>query len=98
MAVRASRVLVGTTPTRLDVFTEDDLQTGSLDMRRGDGQSCLTRPRGASIFVGGADVTAAAGFEQLAEEAIGRDLLPGDGLYGVVASGTVTVHVEQTGV
>jgi hypothetical protein len=99
VAVKAFRVTVGTTPTRLDVYTEaDKVNDSSYASLRGDGHSLLTRPRGASIFVGGADVTATTGFEQLAEEAIGRDLKPGDALYGIVASGSVVVHGEQDGV
>jgi hypothetical protein len=62
-----------------------------------DGSSVIVRNRGTvSIYLGGADVTAANGFELDAGEWQSVDLAQGETLHGLAASGTQTVHVMRT--
>lgn len=91
MAATARRVSVATTATRLDF--------ASVESDRVFGQSLIVRNRGsASIFVGGPDVTSSTGFEVLAGESFSADIHTGDEVYGIVASGTVPVHIFESGV
>jgi hypothetical protein len=53
---------------------------------------------GSAVFVGGAAVTAANGISVGAGETFSLDLRPGDGLYGITASGTQAVRVLRTDV
>lgn len=96
MAVKAQRVTVADTATRLDTMRADTPTRGGDP----DGLSILIRNRHAttSMFIGGDDVDTDAGFELVAGAAFGSDLKPGDQLYGVVASGTVDCDVIQVGV
>jgi hypothetical protein len=60
VAVKASRVTVGTTATRLDPTPEaDKVNDSSYASLRGDGKSVYVEPIGADIYWGGPDVTAA---------------------------------------
>lgn len=63
------------------------------------GASILATNRHAtvSVYLGPAGVTS-SGYELKAGESVATDLSPGEALYAIAASGTVTVHVLQTGV
>jgi hypothetical protein len=99
MAVSATRVTVGTSPTRLDATAESDKVSG-LDTPRGDGQGVIVSNLDASatVYLGGAEVSTGAGFALAAGASLTVDLRPGDALYGVVASGTAVCGVLQSGV
>lgn len=87
MAVQAAQVSVGTTATLL-----------SNDEGR-DGSSILVQaPAGATLFVGGADVTSAQGFPVAAGQVLSFDLRSTDALFGILASGSGTVSVLRGGV
>lgn len=90
MTVRAVAVAVGTTATKL-TETEADTRSGTA-----------VRIRNASAvsdaFVGGPAVTTAAGFRLGPGEQFSLELAPDEDLYGVTASGTVTVMTLRTGV
>lgn len=87
MASDSHSVSVGTTATRID---SEDLSAGS--------SAALANVGGATVFVGGPDVTTAIGFPLAAGERMAFDLRRGDEIYGVVASGTVEVRVLEVGV
>lgn len=92
MAIKFATVSVGTTATSLVGGVADE--SGSTRVR-----SVLLANQGASsVFVGGSDVTTAAGYELAAGAEVALDLDAGDVPYGVVASGTVDVGVLHTGV
>jgi hypothetical protein len=90
MTVHAARVSVTNTATRID---------GSADADYSPGEQCMVRNRDTtnSVFLGGSDVTAAAGFEVLPGEAVPISLVAGDTLWGITASATVVCHVIQSG-
>jgi hypothetical protein len=89
VAVRATRVTVGTSPTALTGSTTD-YHTG---------QSALIRNRGSvAVFIGDGSVTTSTGFQLDAGEAIPADLFEGETPYGIVASSTAVCHVLETGV
>lgn len=87
MAVQAAQVSVTTSPTPLNTADPDAL---SVLVR-------LPAAATASVYVGPSNVTTATGVELPAGAAITVDL-GGDVLYGIVASGTQTVHVLRLGV
>lgn len=87
MAVRADRVTVGTTATRIDVAGDDSR----------DGTSLALRCPAADIYLGGADVTTTTGYLLPAGEAFGFDLAGTDVLYAVAAA-TQTAHVFRAGI
>lgn len=64
------------------------------------GARVLVRNRHATVSVslGGSTVTAAAGYELLAGEAVSLDVDSTEKLYAIAASGTVTVHVLEGGI
>lgn len=93
MAIKTAAVTVGTNPTRLDVYADND---------QGSGFSLLVVNEGAaSIRVGGPDV-AMTGATRGALVGAGLDLSidvgKGNPIYAVCASGTVDVTVAQVGV
>lgn len=62
------------------------------------GQSLLLRPVGGSVDIGGSGVATGAGFLVNDGEAVTLDsITPGEGVYAIAASGTVTVHVFESG-
>lgn len=91
MALGTGQVSVGTTATALDrTLTPAPAKHSSL----------VVRNRGtAAVFLGTAAVTTTTGLQLDAGETItiSADMFP-LGVYGIVASGTVTVHVLQVGV
>lgn len=61
------------------------------------GNSLAIQNTGAStVYIGGPSVTTGSGYPLAAGGQIGADLAPGEDLYGVVASGTVTVAVLRS--
>lgn len=89
MAANGRVVTVTTAATKINSDATDS----------SSGQGLLVRNRGAaSVFLGGAAVTTAAGFELLADESLPVELDPGESLYGVCAAGTVACHVLEVGV
>lgn len=89
MAIRSTRVTVGTTATRLSSSPNDN---------RADASVTVQAPDGATLYVGGADVTAATGFPVAAGTTISGELQHGEDLYGVLASGSGTTYVFESGV
>jgi hypothetical protein len=90
MAVVSASVSVATTATRLD-SGDGDLVSGSTVL--------VTVPAGgATVYVGGADVTTANGFPLPAGASVSVDLNSGDLLYGIVAASTQAVNVLRVGV
>lgn len=88
MTVRSERVTVGTTPVAL-VGTDSDYLPG---------QSIAIRaPAGATLYVGGADVTAGNGWPLDAGTRESYDLGAGEVLFGVLASGEGSVAVLRIG-
>lgn len=86
MAVVAAQVAVSTTAAKL-----------SADAG-GDGTSVLVQaPAAAILYVGGADVTSAAGFPIPAGQSLSVDLPSFDHLYGILASGTGNAAVLRIG-
>jgi hypothetical protein len=88
MATKAARVTVTTSATRLDVPDTDSRE----------GSTLVVRCSAAALFVGGADVTAATGYEIPAGDAVALDLSGNDVLYAVVATGSAVTHVLRAGV
>jgi hypothetical protein len=89
MSIRSAQVSVGTTPKPL----------GSLEADHRNGNAiAVTAPAGADLYLGGPDVTSTTGFRLAAGGTASLDLSPSELLYGVLASGTGTVFVLQTGV
>jgi hypothetical protein len=87
MGFTAERITVAATPTLLS----SNATAGGLLVRNPSAS-------GASIYIGGAAVTSAAGFEIAVGESLPVTTAPGELLYGVVASGTAVVHVLRGGV
>lgn len=88
MAVRADRVTVGTTATRIDDVTGD----GSRD-----GSSLVIRCVAADIYLGGDGVTVGTGYLLPAGTPFGFDLAGTDALYAVAAA-PQSVHVFRAGI
>lgn len=84
----AQRVSVTTSATQLDVSAS------------GGRRSLLARNRGTSaVYLGGAAVTSATGYQVDPGEAVTWDSEtgPGQAMFAVTASGSVSVHVIQVG-
>lgn len=95
MATDNNVVSVGITATRLDtVADQGDRKAGESITIYNDGA--------ATVYIGGASVTASGAKKGAPVPAAswgpGLDLGGDDGLYGIVASGTVNVIVLETGV
>ncbi len=87
MAVQAFRVTADTTVRRIDLVDTVTRVTLAVSNRGG-----------ASVFLGGQSVTAAAGYELAAGEKFTVELRPGDlGLYAVTAGAGVRLDVMQIG-
>lgn len=87
MPIVSTRVTVTTSPTVLS-----DPVYGSLADPIG---AVVKNIGGSSVFLGGAGVTAAAGLELAPGESLNVDLMAGDVLYGITASGTNAVAVMK---
>lgn len=88
MAVDGRRVTVGTSATRLDTADTDSVS----------GKSITVKPDTTAIDLGDDTVTSGSGFEVAGDATLTVDLASGEELYGIAASGTVTVHVLESGV
>lgn len=87
MPILSTRVSVGTSPTILS-----NPVNGSLT----DPISVVVKNiGGASVYLGGAAVQSTDGLELAAGETLAVDLMGGDVLYAVTASGTVSVAVMK---
>lgn len=85
----AEQATVGTAASQL---------SGSDDSTRGSSLAIRNRHATESIFVGGAGVTTATGFEVLAGESLTLDLSAGsDEVWAVAAADGVPVHVIAAG-
>lgn len=91
MAAQGARVSVGTTETELTGAQTDTIAGQSVVVK-------LPSAATASVFLGGTGVTTTTGFELTAGSSISMDLGQGEQLFGIVATGTQTVHVLRTGV
>lgn len=95
MTVKSSVVTVGVTATPLHVPTPDAIAGATVGVK--------VPAAGATVFVGGADVTTANGWPLPAGESLFIDVDTGDSkyvggptedvVYGVVASGSQAVNV-----
>jgi hypothetical protein len=91
VAIAHARLSVGTTPVKL---------TGTTGDRRAGQAALVQNPSGsaAPVFLGAEDVTTSDyGHELVAGSSLPIDLGDGEELYGVVATGTVTVNVLRGG-
>jgi hypothetical protein len=84
--IRGVRVTVADTPTLIAAPRTESSIWDPLPVM-------LTNRGAASIFLGGDDVTAAAGYEVAVNETVGLHLVLGDPVYGITAAGTSVVHV-----
>lgn len=90
MAVTSAQVTVGTSATALSA--------AETDSRSGEQLRLLNSDATNAVFIGPAGVTTATGYKLLAGATIGAiELDAGETLYGVVAAGTVVVHVLRLG-
>lgn len=85
MAFSGTRVSVGTSATAIAT-------QGAL---RGFGAAVVCNRGVNPVYLGGADVTTASGFQLDPGEAMPVDFGDGDALYGIVAAATESVHVLQ---
>jgi hypothetical protein len=87
MPIIASRVSVTTSPTVL---------TNPVNGSLADSISAVVKNTGgASVYLGGVNVQSTDGLELAPGEIMNVDLMAGDILYGVTASGTVIVAVMK---
>ena len=86
MAFLSAAVSVGTSATEIYTFVNE---TESL---------YLYNAGSTTVFLGGPGVTTAAGTPLAASTGLAVDALPGEVVYGIVASGTESVRVLQQGV
>lgn len=88
MALTSRAVTVTTSATRLDATSADESRRGS---------SVLPYNAGAvTVYLGGSDVTTANGVPMSASSyGPSYDLAVSDALYGIVASGTCDVRVQE---
>lgn len=99
MAAKSSAVTVATTATRLDTAVEGG-SAGNYEQGQPGQGLALFNNGAATVYLGGSDVTTSNGFPmpggtygpsvELAD--------PGEGVYGIVAAGTVEVRVFEVGV
>lgn len=91
MSVSATRVTVGTTATPLF----EDTEGGGEDRM----SFAVTVPTGgATLVLGGDDVTTANGFEVAPGATFSADVAAREVVYGIVASGTQEVQVIRIGI
>ena len=91
--VLARRVSVGTTHTKLN-YSPSQQASGRLH------RHLIRVPSGAgaSVFIGGSNVTTSTGLELAPGESVSVVLERDEDIFGIVASSTETVHVLSTGV
>lgn len=89
MAVSGKRVSVTTAATRLDTADSDVVAGKSL---------AITNAGAAAVDLGPSTVTTGAGYSLGAGASVSLDLNAGEQLFAIAASGTVDVHVLESGV
>lgn len=87
MAIRAERITVGITATRLDAVGTDSVV----------GTTLTVRCPGAAIFLGGSDVATTTGYELPAGAVHTQQLTNGEAIYAVAAA-AIVAHVLHAGV
>ena len=93
MAVIGKRIEVTDEPTRID-----STSTGPGDPTIGSSLLIHNTDASVSVFLGGSGVTAAAGYELIAGDALPLDLGRAESLYAITAAGSVVCHVLEVGV
>lgn len=63
----------------------------------GDGQAVSVTPLDGTVYVGGADVTAASGTPATPSMPVALTLPKGETLYAIAAAGTVNVRIMRVG-
>lgn len=95
MTVKTAAITVGTSATLLTTNADS---TKAFE----GGYQCTAEldntDASVTVYVGGPDVTTSTGTRLLAQAQKAYDLGPDDALYGIVASGSVSVRVLETGV
>lgn len=86
MALACAQVSVGTSATLLAQGESDGTRVTLLNKGAAD------------VFLGPSGVTTTAGLALAAGASFATLLEPGENIYGIVASGTCTVHVLRSGV
>lgn len=81
--ISASRVTVTTSATSIVAAGSDTIG------------ACVRNAGTASVYLGGSGVTTSTGYELPASDTLCMDLLNNETLYGIVASGTVEVHLVK---
>jgi hypothetical protein len=95
MAISGARVSVTSTATLIAQNTKATTSEGDYASLRAVAKNMTAS---AAIFLGGSGVTTATGFQwDFTDGAFEFELEPGEGLYGIVASVTQTVHVLTEG-
>ena len=92
MSVYTTRPSVGTAATLLG-----PTHSSTADSQRGC-SVMVYNPGPTDVVVGNASVTASVGFIVPSGSSLQADLGDNEVLYGIVASGTQTVHVLESGV
>jgi hypothetical protein len=96
MSINTQRVTVTTSPTELTA-TQPDFRIAARRDRTGSYAAQVLIESSADLYIGGSNVTTANGFLVTADTPVSFELFAGDRLYGVVATGTATVSVLQSG-
>jgi hypothetical protein len=90
MAVGSAQVAVSTTAVQLTAAESDS--------RVGESVAVTNTHASATVYLGGAGVTSSTGFPLVAGGSLSVDLDGTETLYGITASGSVTVGVLRTSV
>lgn len=92
MAVKSRAVSVTTAATRLDTVDTAAVNEAAQSV-------AFYNAGSVTVYIGGSAVTTAAGTPVAASSwSPGIELAPGDGLFGIVASGTSECRVLEVGV
>jgi hypothetical protein len=81
----------------VNVSTTKALLSASGRMSGSKHAVLVTAPAGATLFLGGSDVTSASGYPLAAGTSITLDLDYSDEVYGILASGTGSANVLRSG-
>lgn len=90
MAVSSSAVTVTNSATALNAASDSDSRAGFSVLVYNNGSS--------TVYIGGPSVTSTTGVPLTASNSISVDVYPGDVLYGITASGSVSCIVLSAGV
>jgi hypothetical protein len=89
MTVSSAAVSVATTATILNASETDQIPRYTV---------ALYNASAVTVFVGGSAVTTSTGFPVAAGASFSADLDKGEGLWGIVATGTASVIVLSQGI